>query len=432
MEVKIKTTIPGPKSCLLMDRRSKSVAKGHGTVCNVYIKKANGAILTDVDENIFIDFAGGIGTMNVGHGHPQILDRVKKQLDDYSHTCFTVAPYESYIELAEKLSDLVPISGNCKSAFFNSGAEAVENAIKISRSYRKRPGVLVFSEAYHGRTFMTMTMTYKEDPYKKGFGPFISNIHRLDFPSKSSKIDFNDLNFDPKTIACLVIEPVAGEGGFIPVSKDLMLKLRTFCNEHDIVMIADEVQTGFGRTGTLFAMEQFGVEADLIILAKSIAGGLPLSCVVGRSEIMDAAHVGGIGGTFGGNPVACAAALAVLKIMEKEQLPKKAVEIGNKVRSKINSLIKKCPWVNEVRGLGAMIGIVIINPETGQPDKSRTSRIHKHALEHGLVMITAGTDGNIIRTLMPLTIEENVLNQSLDILSVNNPICISVEPTSLE
>ena len=417
MKVLIKTSIPGPKSQELSIKRSQNIAKGHGSVCGIYIAKAKGANLIDVDGNIFIDYAGGIGTMNIGHSHPRVLEAMRNQMELFVHPCFTVTPYQSYLSLGEELAEKVPIQAKCKSAFFNSGAEAVENAVKISKCRTNRKGILVFSHAFHGRTQMTMSMTYKEDPYKKGFGPFISNIHRLEFPSKNSRIDFNNLNFDPKTIACLVIEPVAGEGGFIPVSKDLMLKLRAFCNEHDIVMIADEVQTGFGRTGTLFAMEQFGVEADLFILAKSIAGGLPLSCVVGRSEIMDAAHIGGIGGTFGGNPVACAAALAVLKIMEEEQLPKKAVQIGNKVRSKINSLIKKCPWVKEVRGLGAMIGIVIINPETGQPDKSRTSRIHKYALEHGLVMITAGTDGNIIRTLMPLTIEENVLGQSLDILS---------------
>ena len=417
MKALIKTEIPGPNSKEMDQKRVKSVADGHGSVCGVYIKKADGSNLIDVDENVFIDYAGGIGTMNVGHSHPRIISAIKTQLEKFIHPCFTVAPYESYITLARKLSDLVPISNNCKAAFFNSGAEAVENAVKISKSYTGRSGILVFSHAFHGRTQMTMSMTYKEDPYKKGFGPFLPNIHRLEFPSEDKILNLISSDFDPKTIACAVIEPVAGEGGFIPVSINAMKNLREFCSKHDIVMVADEIQTGFGRTGTLFAIEQFDVEPDLITLAKSIAGGLPLSGVVGKLEIMDASHVGGIGGTFGGNPVACAAALAVLDIIEDEQLPTRAIEIGKKVRSKIKSIRNYCPWIGGVRGLGAMQGIIIINPETGEADKSRTSRIHQYALENGLIMITAGTYGNVIRTLMPLTIGNDELDQSLEILS---------------
>jgi len=416
MAVKINTSIPGPKSRLLIERRSKSVAKGHGTVCNVYIKKANGAILIDVDDNIFIDFAGGIGTMNVGHSHPKILDRVKMQLDDYTHTCFTVAPYESYIELAERLSDLVPISGNCKAAFFNSGAEAVENAVKISRSYTKRTGILVFSEAYHGRTLMTMTMTYKEDPYKKGFGPFASEVYRLPYPSDKNKFNFNNLDFNPNKIACAVIEPVLGEGGFIPASKSGMKALEHFCKENGILLVIDEVQTGYGRTGSFFATEQFDVEPDIITVAKSIAGGLPLSGVIGKSEVMDSVHIGGIGGTYSGNPLACVAALEVLDIMESEKLSEKANEIGIAFRTKIDTIINKIPWVKEIRGVGAMMAIEIFDPDSGEPDKDRTSRIHQYALEHGLIMITAGTYGNIIRTLMPLNIDKATLSEGLEIL----------------
>lgn len=417
MEVRIKTPIPGPRSIELSQLRALNVAQGHGSVCGIFIARAEGANLVDVDGNIFIDYAGGIGTINVGHSHPKVLAAMKDQIDQFVHPCFTVAPYEPYVSLATKLSKRVPISGSCKAVFFNSGAEAVENAVKIAKSYTGRKGILVFSHAFHGRTLMAMSMTYKEDPYKKGFGPFVPNIHRLEFPSENVDLDLNNLEFDPRTIACTVIEPVAGEGGFIPASKDAMAKLRKFCTQHDIVMVADEVQSGFGRTGTLFAMEQFGVEPDLITLAKSIAGGLPLSSVIGRSDLMDSAHIGGIGGTFGGNPVACAAALAVLEVMDDEQLPERANEIGKKVRSKVESLKDKCPWIGGVRGLGAMIGVIIVDPETGAPDKKRTSRIHKYALEHGLVMITAGTDGNIIRTLMPLTIKDDILDQSLDILS---------------
>ena len=416
MAVKINTSIPGPKSRLLIERRSKSVAKGHGTVCNVYIKKANGAILIDVDDNIFIDFAGGIGTMNVGHSHPKILDRVKMQLNDYTHTCFTVAPYESYIELAERLSALVPISGNCKAAFFNSGAEAVENAVKISRSYTKRDGILVFSKAYHGRTLMTMTMTYKEDPYKKGFGPFASEVYRLPYPSDKNKFNFNNLDFNPNKIACAVIEPVLGEGGFILASKSGMKALEHFCKENGILLVIDEVQTGYGRTGSFFATEQFDVEPDIITVAKSIAGGLPLSGVIGKSEVMDSVHIGGIGGTYSGNPLACVAALEVLDIMESEKLSEKANEIGIAFRTKIDTIINKIPWVKEIRGIGAMMAIEIFDPDSGEPDKDRTSRIHQYALEHGLIMITAGTYGNIIRTLMPLNIDKATLSEGLEIL----------------
>ena len=415
MKVEIKTSIPGPKSIEISKHRSSNVANGHSSVCGVYIDKADGSYLTDVDGNIFIDYAGGIGTMNVGHSHPKVIEAMQKQINKFVHPCFTVAPYELYTILAERLSELVPITKHCKAAFFNSGAEAVENAVKISKSFTGRSGVLVFSHAFHGRTQMTMSMTYKKDPYKKGFGPFLPNIHRIEFPE--SDIDLSNLEFDPQKIACMVIEPIAGEGGFIPVSKDMMTTLRKFCDEHGIIMVADEVQTGFGRTGALFAMENFDVEPDLITLAKSIAGGLPLSGVVGKSEVMDAAHAGGIGGTFGGNPVACAAALAVLDVMQDEQLPKRASEIGHKVCTRVESIMEQCPWIAGIRGMGAMQGIIIIDPGSGDADKKRTSRIHQHALENGLIMITAGTYGNIIRTLMPLIIKEDELNQSLEILS---------------
>ena len=415
MEVKIKTGIPGPNSIKLSKDRSKNVANGHGSVCGVYIDRAEGSNLIDVDGNVFIDYAGGIGTMNVGHSHPKVIAAIQQQIKKFIHPCFTVAPYELYNVLAKRLSDLVPISEHCKAAFFNSGAEAVENAIKISKSFTGRDGILVFSHAFHGRTQMTMSMTYKNDPYKKGFGPFLSNIYRLEFPERG--IDLSNLEFDPQKIACMVIEPVAGEGGFIPVSKKAMISLREFCDKYSIVMVADEVQTGFGRTGTLFAMEQFGVEPDLFTLAKSIAGGLPLSGVIGKSEVMDAAHVGGIGGTFGGNPVACASALAVLDIMQDEELPKRASKIGNRVRKTIEGIMDLCPWIGGIRGIGAMQGIIIIDPESGDADKKHTSRIHQYALENGLITITAGTYGNIIRTLMPLTIKEEELTQSIGILS---------------
>ena len=414
MKAKIKTAIPGPRSLELSKQRKDSVSDGHGSVSGVFIDRAEGSNLIDVDGNIFIDYAGGIGTMNVGHSHPLVLAAIKDQVEKFIHPCFTVAPYELYVTLARRLSQLVPISAECKAAFFNSGAEAVENAVKISKSFTGRNSVLVFSHAFHGRTQMTMSMTYKEDPYKKGFGPFISNIHRVEFPEK--ELDLKSLEIDPRSIACAVIEPVAGEGGFMPVSFDAMRQLRDFCDEHDIIMVADEVQTGFGRTGSLFAMSQFGVEPDMFTLAKSIAGGLPLSGVVGRSDIMDSVHVGGIGGTFGGNPVACAAALAVLDIMENEKLPQRAIEIGEKIRTMVEGVMSSSPWISEVRGLGAMQGIVITD-KNNVPDKKHTSRIYQNAMKNGLMMITAGTYGNVIRTLMPLTIKNDELDQSLEILS---------------
>ena len=415
MKAHVRTEIPGPKSKKLQKIRESFVAIGHGSISDIFIDKAIGANLIDVDENIFIDFAGGIGTMNIGHSHPKVVRAIKDQSSQYIHPCFTVAPYEKYINLAKKLSFLVPIKKDCKAVFFNSGAEAVENAVKISKSFTGRDGVLVFTHGFHGRTQMTMSMTYKEDPYKKGFGPFVSNIDRLDFPEHN--LDLKNLKKDPMSIACLVIEPIAGEGGFIPVSKKAMLDIRKFCNDNGIVMVADEVQTGFGRTGSLFAMEQFGIEPDLFTLAKSIAGGLPLSSVVGKAEIMDAAHVGGIGGTFGGNPVACAAALAVLDIIENERLPERALKIGHLVFDKIKNIMGLCPWIDGIKGMGAMQGINIVDPKNGKPDKNRTTRITKHALKNGLVMITAGTFGNVLRTLMPLTISDSDLHQGLDILS---------------
>ena len=416
MAVKQITDIPGPNSIALLERRKKSVAKGHGSVCDIFIQKAESALLTDVDGNVFIDFAGGIGSMNVGHMHPKVIAAAEKQLQKYIHTCFTVAPYEGYIKLAERLSNKAPINSFCKAVFFNSGAEAVENAVKISKTYTGREGVLVFTDAFHGRTLMTMTMTYKDEPYKKGFGPFAPQVHRLPFPSNEQELTFESIDFEPKSIACAVIEPVIGEGGFIPATKAGMINLSNFCKDNGIVLVDDEIQTGFGRTGTLFAIEQFDIDPDLITVAKSIAGGFPLSGVIGKEDIMDSVNAGGIGGTYGGNPVSCAAALSVLDIMEKEQIPIRARHIGQQTRTLVQSVMADCPWIKEVRGIGAMIGIVIIDPDSGKPDKLRTGRIHQYALQHGLIMITAGTYGNVIRTLMPLIIDDHTLAEGLSIL----------------
>lgn len=418
--VRIETSIPGPQSIALAERRKRVVSNGQGSVTPVYIKKAKDALLTDVDGNTFIDFAGGIGVMNVGHGNPNVLEAVKNQADDNIHTCFTVAPYESYIQLAEKLTNLAPGFSQKKAAFFNSGAEAVENAVKIAKAYTGRTGVIVFENGFHGRTQMTMSMTSRVDPYKKGYEPFVPEIYRLPFPDGRQEIDFARYGvtyFDPDTIACAVLEPVAGEGGFIPADRQLVEKLAEFCQSHGILLVMDEVQTGFARTGKMFASEYFSIEPDLITVAKSMAAGMPLSGVIGKSEIMDSVRPGGIGGTYCGNPVACAAALAVLKVIEEENLCDRANSIGEKVLVALEGLKQESPWIKEVRGRGAMIGIEIWNPDTGDPDKDRTAHIAEYALNHGLVTIGAGSYANVIRTLMPLTISDDVLQEGITILT---------------
>ena len=357
MKVKIRTSIPGPRSLELAKRRQDSVANGHGSVCGIYIEEAIGSNLIDVDGNIFIDYAGGIGTMNVGHSHPKVIDAINKQMNQYVHTCFTVAPYEPYVNLAQRLADIVPIKGDCKSVFFNSGAEAVENAIKISKTYTGRSDILVFSHAYHGRTQMTMSMTYKEDPYKKGFGPFLDNVHRVDFPKQG--FDLSSLKIDPRSLACVVIEPVAGEGGFIPVSHDAMGQIRTFCDDNDIVMVADEVQTGFGRVGNNFwAFSEHDVVPDIVTLGKPMGNGYPIAAVVTTDEIAQTYNKEyGYFNTFGGNPVACAAGLAVLEVIKKDQLMKHAKSTGLYFYQELIKLAGKYELISDVRGCGLFLGV---------------------------------------------------------------------------
>lgn len=419
MADRLKTALPGPHSAALNTRRQAVVARGQSTAWPVYIKTAKGAILVDVDGNEFIDFAGGIGTMNVGHSHPEVLRAIADQAAGTIHPCFTVTPYEPYVELAERLTKLAPGKSAKKAVFFNSGAEAVENAVKIAKTHTGRIGIIVFENAFHGRTLLTLSLTSKVDPYKKGFGPFVNDVFRLPYPAEGLTVDFDAYgvtHFDPGQIACAVIEPVTGEGGFTPAGRAGMQALRAFCDTHGIVLILDEVQTGFGRTGKFFAVEHFGIEPDLITVAKSLAAGLPLSGVIGKADIMDAPHVGGLGGTYGGNPVSCAAALAVLDIMEKENLPALAAAIGKTVRRELETILPECPWIGSVRGMGAMIGIELVDPKTGKPDKARSGRVAQHAFQNGLITIGAGTYGNVIRTLMPLTIPEDVLREGLEIL----------------
>jgi 4-aminobutyrate aminotransferase / (S)-3-amino-2-methylpropionate transaminase / 5-aminovalerate transaminase len=424
---RIKTEIPGPKSRALMERRRGAVSSGVGIATPIFAQEAKGALLTDVDGNTFIDFGGGIGVMNVGHADPRVVAAVREQVERFTHTCFYVTEYEPYVELAERLNALVPGDFEKRSAFFNSGAEAVENAVKIARSYTRRPAILTFENAFHGRTLLAMTLTSKANPYKKSFGPFAPEIYRVPAPYPYRGPSEEEwfavferalVNVDVGSVAAAIVEPVAGEGGFIPFPDSCLRKLREFCDENGILLIADEIQTGFGRTGTMFCVEHSGVVPDLLTTAKSIAGGLPISGVTGRAEIMDSVHVGGLGTTYGGNPLACAAALAVLEAFEEEDLLTRANVIGERVMGAMRDIQEKHPdFVGDVRGRGAMVAIELVkDPENKAPDKERTAGIVEAALQEGLLLLTAGQYSNVIRTLMPFVITDDELEEGLSIL----------------
>jgi 4-aminobutyrate aminotransferase / (S)-3-amino-2-methylpropionate transaminase / 5-aminovalerate transaminase len=425
---RIKTEIPGPKSRALMERRHRAVSSGIGIATPIIAQEAKGALLTDVDGNTFIDFGGGIGVMNVGHADPRVVAAVKEQVERFTHTCFYVTEYEPYIELAEKLNALVPGAFEKRSFFVNSGAEAVENSIKIARSYTKRTAILAFDNAFHGRTLLAMSLTSKANPYKKSFGPFAPEIYRVPAPypfrGPSEEEWFTAferalVDIDVGSVAAAIVEPVSGEGGFIPWPDSCLQRLREFCDEHGIVMIADEIQTGFGRTGKMFCVEHSGVVPDLLTTAKSLGGGLPIGGVTGKAEIMDSVHVGGLGTTYGGNPLACAAALAVLETFEEGDLLSRANLIGERAMGAMREIQDKHPdFVGDVRGRGAMLAIELIkDPETKAPDKERTGRIVEAALQEGLLLLTAGQYTNVIRTLMPLAITDEELEEGLSVLA---------------
>jgi 4-aminobutyrate aminotransferase / (S)-3-amino-2-methylpropionate transaminase / 5-aminovalerate transaminase len=425
---RIKTEIPGPKSRALMERRHRAVSSGIGTATPIMAQEAKGALLTDVDGNTFIDFGGGIGVMNVGHADPRVVAAVKEQVERFTHTCFYVTEYEPYIELAEKLNALVPGAFEKRSFFVNSGAEAVENSIKIARSYTKRTAILAFDNAFHGRTLLAMSLTSKANPYKKSFGPFAPEIYRVPAPypfrGPSEEEWFTAferalVDIDVGSVAAAIVEPVSGEGGFIPWPDSCLQRLREFCDEHGIVMIADEIQTGFGRTGKMFCVEHSGVVPDLLTTAKSLGGGLPIGGVTGKAEIMDSVHVGGLGTTYGGNPLACAAALAVLETFEEGDLLSRANLIGERAMGAMREIQDKhLDFVGDVRGRGAMLAIELIkDPETKAPDKERTGRIVEAALQEGLLLLTAGQYTNVIRTLMPLAITDEELEEGLSVLA---------------
>jgi 4-aminobutyrate aminotransferase / (S)-3-amino-2-methylpropionate transaminase / 5-aminovalerate transaminase len=433
---RIKTEIPGPKSRALMERRHRAVSSGVGIATPMFAQEAKGALLTDVDGNTFIDFGGGIGVMNVGHANPRVVEAVKDQVERFTHTCFYVTEYEPYIELAERLNSLVPGDLEKRSFFVNSGAEAVENAVKIARYYTGRPAVIAFENSFHGRTMLAMTLTGKTDPYKKGFGPFVPEVYRVPSPyayrCPAGKNCSGGCQGDcfaaiekafvstvhPSSVAAIIVEPVSGEGGFIPFPDFYLRQLQELCDEHGILMIVDEVQTGFGRTGKMFAIEHAGVVPDLLTTAKSLGGGLPIAGITGKAEIMDSVHTGGLGTTYGGNPIACAAALAVLEAFEEDDLLARANAIGERVVSAMREIQERHPdFVGDVRGRGPMAAMEFVrDAESRTPDKERTTKVIEGALQEGLLLLSAGQYGNCSRTLMPFVSTDDELEEGLSIL----------------
>lgn len=408
----------------LMARKAAATPRGVGVMATFFAERAQGAELWDVEGRRYIDFAGGIAVMNVGHGHPKVVAAVKAQLERFSHTCYQVVPYESYVALAEKLNQLTPGTHPKKTAFFSTGAEAVENAIKIARAHTKRSGVIAFGGAFHGRSLFAVSLTGKVQPYKAGFGPFPPEIYHAPFPchcaslaeTKKAVQHLFKADIEPSRVAAIVFEPVQGEGGFNVIQPEAVRWLRDLCDEHGIVLIADEVQTGFGRTGKMFAMEHFGVVPDLMTIAKSLAAGTPLSAVTGRAEIMDAPAPGGLGGTYAGNPLAIAAAHAVIDVMADEKLPERGARLGERLMAELNAMRGAVPQIADVRGLGAMVAVEFARPGSGEPDADFTKRVQGEALQRGLILLTCGVDANVVRFLFPLTIPEPVFDEALGIL----------------
>ncbi|MBM7570102.1 4-aminobutyrate--2-oxoglutarate transaminase [Aquibacillus albus] len=418
----------------LQAKRKKYVPRGVSNSNLNVAQHASGATITDMDQKEWIDFAGAIGTLNVGHSHPKITEAVNKQISSFLHPGFNVMMYEGYINLAEKLCEITPGTFDKQAILFNSGAEAVENAVKVSRRFTKRPAVVTFTRGFHGRTNLTMGMTSKVKPYKFGFGPFAPEVYQAPYPylyrksdnqSEEEYIDqmieefkeFFIATVAPEMVACVVMEPIQGEGGFVIPPKRFVQFVDSFCKEHGIVFVADEIQTGFGRTGKFFAMEHFGVVPDLITVSKSLAAGLPLSGVVGRKEILNAADPGELGGTFAGNPVACAAALTVIDVIKEEQLLEKAEILGQKIETKLHKFAEQYAFIGEVRRMGAMVAVEIVSNRIDKaPDKKITGEITKYANENGLLLLSAGLNGNVIRFLAPLVITDEELSKGLAIL----------------
>ncbi|MFC6286933.1 4-aminobutyrate--2-oxoglutarate transaminase [Nocardioides sp. GCM10027113] len=427
-ERRLVTEIPGPASRELQDRKGAAVAAGVGTTLPVYVTAAGGGVLVDVDGNSLIDLGSGIAVTTVGNSAPRVVEAVTEQAAAFTHTCFMVTPYEGYVEVAEALNRLTPGDHEKRTALFNSGAEAVENAVKVARAYTGRTAVVVFDHAYHGRTNLTMAMTAKNMPYKHGFGPFASDVHRapLSYPFRDGgleghtaaqrAIDVIESQVGATNLAAVVIEPIQGEGGFIVPAPGFLSALASWCRANGVVFVADEVQTGFARTGKMFAVEHDAVVPDLVVSAKGIAGGLPLSAVTGRAEMMDAVHSGGLGGTYGGNPLACAAALATIDTIESEGLLGRAEEIGRLLGGRLRALQQRDPRVGEVRGRGAMLAVELVVPGTTEPDADLTKRVAAAAHARGVVVLTCGTHGNVLRFLPPLAITDALLAEACDVL----------------
>jgi len=432
--IQIKTAIPGPKSKALAKRRDRAVPRGLSQSTPVYVAKAEDAWLEDVDGNRYVDFAGGIGCINVGHRREAVVAAIREQLDRYLHTCVQVTPYEGYVRLAERMNEVTPGRFRKKTLFVNSGAEAIENAVKIARVHTGRPGIIAFEDAFHGRTMMTLALTSKTHPYKAGFAPFPSDVYRipyaycyrcsysLRYPScdvfcASHLEDTFKRVVAAEEVAAVIAEPVLGEGGFVVPPKEFFRILIDICHNHGVLFIADEVQSGFGRTGKLFASEHYGIEPDIVVTAKSLGGGLPLAAVTGRAEIMDAPGPGGLGGTFAGNPLSCAAALAVLDIFERENLLERANELGNRFQKRVREWQERWSMIGDVRGLGAMQAIELVqSPEKREPAADEANQIVQYCYEHGLIVLSAGSYSNVIRVLVPLVATDAQMDEGLDVL----------------
>ncbi|HXW54514.1 MAG TPA: 4-aminobutyrate--2-oxoglutarate transaminase [Candidatus Cybelea sp.] len=432
--IQLRTTPPGVKSRELMKRREAAVARGVFHATPIFVARAEGALVEDVDGNRFIDFAGGIGCLNAGHRAPRVLAAISEQLDAFLHTCFSVAPYEKYIRLAEKMNAITPGKFAKKTIFVNSGAEAIENAVKIARFYTRRPAVVAFEDAFHGRTMLTMSLTSKTHPYKAGFEPFAADIYRvpyaycyrcsysLAYPScevfcaRHLEDTFKRV-VAAEGVAAVLVEPILGEGGFVAPPPEFFPLLQDLCRRHGILFIVDEVQTGFGRSGRMFACERWGIDPDILVSAKSIGGGLPLAAVTGRAEIMDAPGAGALGGTFGGNPLSCAAALAAIETIERENLCGRAEDLGRAFDSRARQWKSRFPLIGDVRGVGAMRAIELVrSPEGREPAREETEQITRYGYEHGLIVLSAGTYGNVIRLLVPLVVTDAQFDEGLDVL----------------
>ncbi|MEP6573747.1 MAG: 4-aminobutyrate--2-oxoglutarate transaminase [Gemmatimonadota bacterium] len=450
--IQLKTPIPGPRSQELTARRARAVPRGVPSVTPIAIVHAEGSVVTDADGNRLIDFGGGIGVVNAGHRHPAVVAAVREQLDHFTHACFPVSTYEPYVRLAERLNALTPGTHEKRTFFVNSGAEAVENAVKVARAFTGRQAIVCFEHGFHGRTNLAMALTSKVNPYKKGFGPFAPEVYRIPFPycyrcekkgddraalrsaerdsaateggrvscCMASREYFDQLFaaiVDPDSVAAIIMELELGEGGFVPAPKQYVQELSAFARDHGILFIDDEIQTGFGRTGAMFACEHYDLVPDIMITAKSLAGGLPLAAITGRADVLEASQPGGLGGTYGGNPLACAAALAVLDVMEAEHIPERGAAIGRRISERFRSWAGRFNAIGDVRGLGAMVAIEFVTDRgTRSPNKEVTGRFISEALRRGLILLSAGTLGNVVRILVPLTIDDAVLEEGLSVM----------------